>query len=599
VFPVRAAPHAKAKAAPQAKARVETPVAPARPKATLQQFVMATDKAAVEVTVAAFESLKAGVQAAIPATLQPDVGMVVVSLSDSDNDAEVNAGGKSIGKTAQAKKRARRALKNAKELAFQNEKKGSASASSSSTRIWTHVIEGTMAGLEQISEIASKPTDPRLRAPPWTLPRTGGTDGDSAGTGCDPTPTRTRAERGRVASSSAGSAGGASSDAETGGEPAGGGDEDVKDKAYSLFCKKCQEPIALRSGMLLDQGGLYGCSAEWGGVIWGLCLGCSELSPEKFKKKSKAEWTLRAKALGGRLNRARCMTFENCGALILAELPGASHALIRELSFLRLKCCCLALAASLTKESPFALEARQMVQDVYMAGLEKAAADPTNCCRLEGQVWARSELQNLTQICEGFSVSFVCRREDCMFFGLNNEWPKDRFSEHWACPCCGYLYAPWKKIGGCMDFQFVLAMPDCINGGTLFLPALWMDNQDELWLMRQMEAHVLNITTRGELESYTLGQAARDLTQYIADQAPPHYFKHEPWVRPAQMQPKFDCSLYEARGTTFGCKLDKVRDAKNIATPFCQWPHLATLMGRLVAKAREGGGAALRAAESM
>jgi hypothetical protein len=393
--------------------------------------------------------------------------------------------------------------------------------------------------------------------------------------------------------------GGGDEDGGSGGPGGGGGDEAGKDKTYSLFCKKCQEPIALRSGMLLDQGGVYGCSAEWAGVIWGLCFECSELSPAVFKKRSKTEWTARAKALGGRVQRFRSLTFETCCDLIKAELPGASHSLLRELSFLRLQCCCLALATALDNENPLSLEARQMGMDRYREGIEAAAADPTNGCRIEGQVWAKSELQNLTTLADGFSISFCCRREDCMFFGLNSEWPKDRFSEHWSCPCCGYLYVPFKKIGGCMDFQFVLAMPDYINGGQMFLPALWMDGQDEKWLLQQMEIHVLNITTRGELESYTLGQAAKDLTQYISEQAPPHYFKHEPWVRPAQMQPKFDCSLYEARGTTFGCKLDKVRDAQNIATPFCQWPHLAALMGRLVAKARQGGGAAVRAAQSM
>jgi hypothetical protein len=63
-------------------------------------------------------------------------------------------------------------------------------------------------------------------------------------------------------------------------------------------------------------------------------------------------------------------------------------------------------------------------------------------------------------------------------------------------------------------------------------------------------------------------------------------------VRPAWIEPKYDLSLYEARGTTFGDKLDLVRDAQNIANPFCQWSHLAALMGRLVAKARaEKGGA--------
>jgi hypothetical protein len=63
------------------------------------------------------------------------------------------------------------------------------------------------------------------------------------------------------------------------------------------------------------------------------------------------------------------------------------------------------------------------------------------------------------------------------------------------------------------------------------------------------------------------------------------------------MQDKYDCSLYESRGTTFGMRLNYERDGENMKTPFCEWPHLAALMGRLVAKAREGGDAVLRAVE--
>jgi hypothetical protein len=70
-------------------------------------------------------------------------------------------------------------------------------------------------------------------------------------------------------------------------------------------------------------------------------------------------------------------------------------------------------------------------------------------------------------------------------------------------------------------------------------------------------------------------------------------------VRPTWIEPCYDLSLYETRGTTFGCKLDPVRDAQAIATPFQEWSHLAALMARLVAKAREGGGGATKAVAAM
>jgi hypothetical protein len=42
-----------------------------------------------------------------------------------------------------------------------------------------------------------------------------------------------------------------------------------------------------------------------------------------------------------------------------------------------------------------------------------------------------------------------------------------------------------------------------------------------------------------------------------------------------------------------------VRDAQAIAEPFQEWPHLIALVSKIIAKAREGGGAASEAVASM
>ena len=72
--------------------------------------------------------------------------------------------------------------------------------------------------------------------------------------------------------------------------------------------------------------------------------------------------------------------------------------------------------------------------------------------------------QYLTVVAEGFTNSFCCRRSDCMFFGMNDEWPKDRGSYHFACPVCGFLYSPFKTMASCEPFQFVLSMPNIETG---------------------------------------------------------------------------------------------------------------------------------------
>ena len=102
----------------------------------------------------------------------------------------------------------------------------------------------------------------------------------------------------------------------------------------------------------------------------------------------------------------------------------------------------MALAASFDRENDFPKEARRMQQEEYKADIIAAAEDPTSACVVKGKIFAANELQYLTEVAEGITVSFVCRKLDCLWYGLNSEWPKRLTSEHWCCPICGIKYAP-------------------------------------------------------------------------------------------------------------------------------------------------------------
>jgi hypothetical protein len=595
-------------------------------KTTLQHLISATDKQAVQETIAMREAT----------TVSPDKpnepGMTHVSLSDSDGD-----GGKVRSKQGlkQANKRARRAVKKAEQQRVCKPKTASTSASSKSedvTNGWSFVdMVSGMATMDVkvVGGVGGQPVGQEGRATATRLCAEGGratlggesvgqegratatrlcAEGGRATLGGEPvgqegraTATRLCAEGGRATLQSAGSAEDGGGEASSNNLPCtGGGDvQPPEPPKHSLWCSKCGDNIMRMQDLLLAAGGRYGLDAEWQEAIWGLCFPCSGRLDDEFKRESRREWQKRGKALGGRVRRARNINFDNCSKIIAEELPGAKNSLVRELSFLRLKCCCLALAVALEEESSFSLEARDISNKIYFDRIVAAAADPSSAATQEGQVFAATELSYLTSVCENFSVSFVCRRSNCLWFGLNSEWPKDRGSYHFACPCCGMPYKPFQTLADCEKFQFVLAMPDIVNGGMLFIPAMWANGQDENWLRKQMEIYALQITNADELKSYTLGTATRELTEYIKAIAPPVYFESKPWVRPLWIEPRYDISLYEQRGTTFGCKLDKVRDAEAIASPFEDWPHLAALMAKVVAKAREGDGAATRAVSAM
>jgi hypothetical protein len=456
VYPVKAPPASMAPppvvwdgvVPPPPTASLSQPApAKAKAKATMADMVSETGMAAVTELLAMRGGGASGPPAKPPAQAKPaaDVKMTPVSLSDSDDDkVDVGGGGSGGGevKSAQAKKRARRVARQAAEKAIADKGITSTAASSShgsvgGPGVWTHVIEGVVAGIASIElEVGA------------------GGGGEPVGEGGHAVGTRLCAEASRVTPDPAGEAtdtGGATSSG--GARPhldlpiTGGGDVDRPQPKTSLWCSKCEAHIGLRQDLLLAPGGLYGLDAEWQSAIWGVCFPCSAMTAAAFKRESKREWQKRGAALGGRVRRFRNMDFNNCSALIAEQLPGAKFSLVRELSFLRLKCCCLALAVALDNENPFSLEARDMSFQVYHDRIVAAAADPAMAAKQDGQVFGATELDYLTSVADGFSVSYVCRRKNCMWFGLNSEWPKDRGSYHFACPCCGFKYVPWKALG--------------------------------------------------------------------------------------------------------------------------------------------------------
>ena len=257
VYQVKQPPMGKAKAAQPAKAAA---------KAKLRDFTEVTNEADVEVAVTQLEALKRGLPIALASMPPPTVvvGVVPVSLSDSEGEGgdggDGGTKGDGKGKSAQAKKRARRVLKLAQERAFQEAKAdagvppstATASSSSSGDGIWTHVIEGVVGGVAKIEGLCEEMSVEKRSVNRWGRAAAAASstesgsdartaDGDSTGKGCDATPTRLHAERGRVVSLPVGSA--------------GGGDDAEQQKAL-LFCKKCEKSIALHSSMLLDDGGL-------------------------------------------------------------------------------------------------------------------------------------------------------------------------------------------------------------------------------------------------------------------------------------------------------------------------------------------------------
>jgi hypothetical protein len=318
-----------------------------------------------------------------------------------------------------------------------------------------------------------------------------------------------------------------------------------------------------------------------------------------FTKKAKKAWAVRANSLRERVKAVRSIDFENHQAVISKALPKASLQLVRHLANSRIRCATMAFAASIAGESKEMLELRARFDKQHKQDCDDAAADPENAATVEGRFLGQTEVGYLTTVAKGITVSFGCRFRSCLWFGQNHEWPKQLGSEHFRCPCCGLLYQPTAEGRDRANFSFVLSMPDVETGEQIHVPAAWPDGEDHKWLMQSIEAYAIAPSTAAELEAYDMKTLKVELHDLLDRVKVPSHFEEKPWEQNKMVAwpaADFDWSLYHRRGTTWGCKLDRVRDREAIENPFTQWPLLIAMVGRVVAKTRAGNNAAAQAA---
>jgi hypothetical protein len=529
------------------------------------------------------------------ALAQPKVKAAPAVASSASSSGELETPKKP---SKQMGKRARRRAEKLEQEEVIRLKVARLTATLSSSSICQSTIEGVTQGLNEIKLICEEGAPMETRGGSSVVstmvPATG--DGLSdvttlvLATDTLPGPSAGRA----VAGGGISSVGGSSSIC--GGEESSGPDEqDATTRSFNgkLSCCECGTYVPKRSEFLLHPGGPSGCDASWQGHMWGHCQVCSEMPLKKFQKLAKRSWFDRANALRERVQHVRCADFNNVAAIIAKQLPGASRKTMRYLATSRIACATAAFAVAFSKENAELLEARDMITRQHFADIEAAAANPRNACSVDPRFLIAQEAQYLTSLALGITISFCCRNRKCLWFGLNHEWPKASASEHFRCPCCAQLYQPTASGKDRAPFSFVLSMPDLETGQQVHVPACWPNSEDHKWLLGQIEAYAIAPSTQVELQAYNLRTAQVQLHELLERVKIPAHFEEVPWNPNAvfHMPSNFDLSLYRKRMTTFGCKLDRVRDQEAIEHPFTDWPLLIAMVGRVVAQTRSGGDA--------
>jgi hypothetical protein len=355
-----------------------------------------------------------------------------------------------------------------------------------------------------------------------------------------------------------------------------------------LTCCNCGDGPLKQSSMVLCGGGK---GASWQGKVFGWCRACMpDLTDQEFKSQSRITWNFRIHEAGKTRERAMFTEFENALSLIRSDFPGVSQTVARELAVKRTKAMCCAWAASMEKENVHLQAARQLAHDDYITNIEREAACPEYACSVDGRVLKAREISWLTNVAEGISLSFCCRRPDCLYYGMNSQWLNLSGSNRFRCPVCIDEYKPTSTTSGQVEFSFVLAMTDFTTGRRVAIPAMWPEGKDMAWLNKNIEAFSLSIASEVELANYVQHGKA-DLHKLLSEEAVPAAFGRVPFASHPNAdinrmwgEPRWCVDQWQARGYTEGARLNPAVD--DLTHPYSNWTEFIAICGRITAEGR-------------
>ena len=357
-----------------------------------------------------------------------------------------------------------------------------------------------------------------------------------------------------------------------------------------LHCCNCGGGPLKQSEMVLCDGGK---KASWQGKLFGWCRECMpDLTDREFKSQSRCTWSTRLTELGKSRDRAMFLTFETALAAIRSDFPRATQAVARELAVTRSRAMCCAWASSMAKENVHLQAARRMADEAYLKVVDLELAHPEYACSVDGRVLKQREVAWLTNMAEGMSLCYCCRRPDCGYFGMNSQWLNLEGTNRFRCPFCIDEYKPTSVVNGQVAWSFVLHMTDPTTGLQMSIPAMWPEGKDMAWLTAQIEVFSLSIASEVELANY-VNRGSVDLHKLLSQEAVPRGFGKVPFaghsnadVNRMAWEPRWHVEEWTARGYSEGARLNPAVD--DLSHPYDNWGEFIAICGRVSAESRKG-----------
>ena len=296
--------------------------------------------------------------------------------------------------------------------------------------------------------------------------------------------------------------------------------------------------------------------------------------------------------------KARVTEWQSVALRYEKAFEGASKAMLKHLILARLKAGVETWELAVGRESTAKQGMRREFHERYLAQLDAMAENPALVFPQRAVKLRAEEAAWLTEIAEGFTVSFCCRSLTCRFYGDNSEWIVEDTGGHFKCPVCLQLYQPFqaarKTASGVeiplLPFQKVCRIMDLVGGSQpCVFAAKWPGGEADSWLLAQAEIRAAEIADPVDVQEY-MQSAVQDLHVLIRQVGTPVGMTRFAWN--AGHHWNLDARRWPRDGVTGWARLEANGFCGNILPeaedyhPFEQWHELIGLLSRVLVSKR-------------
>jgi hypothetical protein len=353
--------------------------------------------------------------------------------------------------------------------------------------------------------------------------------------------------------------------------------------AAKFVCDDCHEPVEkMVEFKVKTWDGTY-LDSKFGGILRGTCHACSGIEDAaEFKKAAKASHLALKEAMGNRNARVRNAVYKESIGKVRLEFPHLNHTRQRALAVKRIEAMVLVIGAAMSKAPPEVKKAYVASTAQYLNDIEASSKDPTYVPPVGLVSLTYTETTWLTQVAEGFWISWVCRRKKCRWLGRNDMWIKHFMKERYRCPHCGYQYHPFVDDDTMLKGQKAVTILNPVTMEVQTFLTVWPTNEEDAWLARAVEirAKELNRPSDAELGEW-LSSTAVSLGDLLRKVAVPYTWKtfewkqEVEWMLDAKTYPKANWERLQA-----GYVGDILPLTETSEAPFAEWEQLISLLAR-------------------